>query len=165
MIVDVDFRKWGDGQHWRYDAVLLGRDDHGTWLGTKRGTAYTGPRGDGIYDYDILMLVPDEGCWVAAFDFLRFDVYVDVTTRPRWTSETHMTAIDLDLDVVHLRDGRVEVLDRDEFDEHRVSLGYPNDVAEGARRTADELRAAVGENREPFATARAPWHERMRRLT
>ena len=33
--------------------------------------------------------------------------------------------IDLDLDVVRFRDGRVEVLDEDEFGQHQATLGYP----------------------------------------
>ena len=29
----MQFEKWGRRAHWEYDAVRLGRDDHGTWLG------------------------------------------------------------------------------------------------------------------------------------
>lgn len=41
--VAMVFSKWGGRPHWRYDAVLLGSDDHGTWLGVPAGTRLTRP--------------------------------------------------------------------------------------------------------------------------
>lgn len=36
--------------------------------------------------------------------------------------------VDLDIDVVVWPDGRVEVLDRDDFEENSVKFGYPKDI-------------------------------------
>ena len=36
-------RKWGDRPHWEHAAVLLGNDEHGTWLGTTPGTTRSRP--------------------------------------------------------------------------------------------------------------------------
>ena len=58
---------------------------------------------------------------------MTLEIYVNVTTRPALDQGT-VSAVNLDLDVVRWRDGRVEVLDEDEFAEHQVLLGYPAEL-------------------------------------
>lgn len=61
--------------------------------------------------------------------------------------------MDLDLDVVRRRGiGRVELRDEDEFAEHIISFGYPNEVVRPARAAAAWLRTALAEGRQPFAS-------------
>ena len=51
--------------------------------------------------------------------------------------------VDLDIDIRCYRDGTPEVLDEDEFEQHRVELGYPAEVVERALAARDEaLRLA-----------------------
>jgi protein associated with RNAse G/E len=47
--------------------------------------------------------------------------------------------IDLDIDVILWPDGRVDVLDRDDFEENSVKYGYPVDVKNAVERSLDEL--------------------------
>ena len=35
--------KWGGRPHWEFDAVLLGSDEHGDWLGIEAGTLMVRP--------------------------------------------------------------------------------------------------------------------------
>jgi protein associated with RNAse G/E len=70
-----------------------------------------------------------------------------------WVSSSHVTTVDLDLDVIRLRDGTVFLDDEDEFAEHQISLGYPKDVIEKALETSRWLMKAVAERREPFGDA------------
>jgi len=51
--------------------------------------------------------------------------------------------VDLDIDVVVWPDGRVEVLDRDDFEENSVKFGYPNDVIEKAEAALIELLSLI----------------------
>ena len=67
---------------------------------------------------------------------------------------------DLDLDVILMRDGSLVLDDEDEFDVHRVELGYPLDLVDLARRTADEVLAAIWDGAEPFGSACGSWLER-----
>jgi protein associated with RNAse G/E len=61
--------------------------------------------------------------------------------------------VDLDLDVIRVRaTGSVEVVDEDEFAEHQVRYGYPEDVVRRAREVADRLAATLNHT-EPFAGA------------
>jgi hypothetical protein len=65
--------------------------------------------------------------------------------------------VDLDLDVIRYRNGKVLLDDEDEFAEHQVTLGYPEDVIEKALATAKWLMDAVEQRREPFGAAGRPW--------
>lgn len=164
-VVDVDFRKWPDKPHWRFDTLPLGTDEHGRWLGAPAGTPYTGPRGAGTWPYGFVVLVRPRDWWMTAFyDEGHVETYTDVLTPVRWLTDGHLTAIDLDLDVERTRDGRVELLDEDEFEEHRRALGYPDDIVQRAQKTAWELVSAVEAHREPFGRASEPWLAAMRRM-
>jgi hypothetical protein len=160
MIVDVDLRKWIERPHWRFSAEHLGRDEYGTWLGADVPTPYTGPRGAGVWPHAFVALVPTGEWWVAAWNDERegaIEVYVDVTTEPRWLTENHVTAIDLDLDVVRRRDGTVFLDDVDEFEEHQLRYGYPVDMVDKAIATSKVLMEAVESRREPFSRIGPSW--------
>jgi hypothetical protein len=156
--VSVRYTKWGEHLHWYFDLERLGTDRYGTWLAGRRGI--TKRRGDEPPQrerHGFVMLVPGEGRWTAYWSVDdEIELYVDVTTTPEWTTEG-VTAVDLDLDVVRWRGGGVEVLDEDEFDEHRVALAYPPDVVAGARATAAWLVEAITARREPFGSTGPAW--------
>ncbi len=158
MDVDVDFKKWGDRQHWRFTAQLLGSDEFGTWVGAPGGVPYTGPRGSGVFEPAFVQLFPRDEWFVAVWNATGdLELYVDVVTPPVWPTPDHVTMVDLDLDVIRRRDGSVFIDDEDEFEEHRVLYAYPNDVVTRARETGAELMEAVAHRREPFGDASAPW--------
>jgi hypothetical protein len=178
--VRVVFSKWGGGPHWEYDALLLGEDDAGTWLGAPAGTRLARPGADFVSDQDFVSLVPHEGCYVATFygETPRpatdraavgpgwVEVYVDVTTRPQWHPgpTTTVRMVDLDLDVLRGRSGRVWVDDEDEFADHRQRLGYPEDVVAQATSTCEAVRDAVSSRRPPYdGVVGAGWLSRLAR--
>jgi hypothetical protein len=165
--VRVRMTKWGDRPHWEFDAVYLGDDDHGTWLGFPRGTRMTRPGAVYVSPTDQLGLVPRVGAreldrgWLATFHGPGgpLSVYVDVTAPPAWAGST-VTAVDLDLDVVRELDGRVWVDDEDEFALHQVELEYPPDVVAAARASCDRLVALIGAGRPPYdADTKLRWFE------
>ena len=155
-------RKFGGRPHRQVTGRLLGEDSYGTWIATPAGSVVSyhyGSRPTGVTRVDAVRLVPVDGWWMAmclAEPDPR-DLYVDVTTPPEWTGPAEITVVDLDIDLVRYRDGRVEVEDEDEFEEHRVSLGYPDAIVEGALRGAAELRAALSGEEEPFAEHYRKW--------
>jgi hypothetical protein len=165
VTVDCDMRKWGDVQHWRFAVELLGRDVHGTWLGARPPTKYSGPRGEGEFTYPFVVLVPEDQWWIATYyepgPDLDVEIYVDITTPSTWLSDTHITTVDLDLDVVLQFDGTLYLDDQDEFDEHKVVFGYPQDVIDTAQATARDLMDAVRDRREPFGIAGKSWLDRV----
>ncbi|HLN76763.1 MAG TPA: DUF402 domain-containing protein [Nocardioidaceae bacterium] len=153
--VRMVFTKWGGLAHWEYDTVRLGQDLHGTWLGLPRGTLVGRPEARFETDVDQVVLVPDAGFVTTFFapgGRSPCDVYVDVTTVPKVGKET-VSAVDLDLDVLRGWTGRVWVDDEDEFADHRVRLGYPDDLVALATRTCEDVRRAVELAQPPFDAA------------
>lgn len=158
--VRIVFTKWGGQRHWQFTVTPLGSDRYGWWLGGRSGMELR--RGDEepwVQHHDVVMLVPDSGFWTAYWNWgdpSKIEIYVDVTTKPVRTADT-VTAVDLDLDVIRFEDGRVELVDEDEFAAHQVRYGYPQDVVAQARATADELVRAITARVEPFDTVGAGW--------
>ncbi|HEY0531876.1 MAG TPA: DUF402 domain-containing protein [Actinoplanes sp.] len=158
MSVEMRFTKWGGKPHWHYPVVPLGTDRHGWWLGGPEGTYFQ--RGDEEpipRRHDYVMLVPAAGEWVATWHAgSETEIYVDVTTRPIRNGDI-IEAVDLDLDVVRHRDGRVLLVDEDEFAEHRIRYAYPAEVVSRAQATAADLVARVTAGAEPFGRAGSGW--------
>ena len=168
--IRVEMTKWGEQPHWAYDAVWLGRDEHGTWYGVPSGTLMQRPGMSLVSETDQVGLVPTAeagggGGWVATFHAPGYVVttYVDMTTVPIWDGPT-VRAVDLDLDVIRPTDGHVFVDDEDEFAEHQVAFGYPSEVVSLAERSCAWVFAAVLEERAPFGSSISEvWLELLRR--
>jgi protein associated with RNAse G/E len=158
--VQVQYTKWGGRPHWRFTVTPVGSDEFGWWLGARNGLVLQ--RGDEApitQHYDLVMLVPKSGSWIAFWNSgaeRTVEVYVDVTTRPRCTP-TCVEAVDLDLDVIRFRDGRVELVDEDEFADHQVRYSYPPHIVEQATSTAAALLDAVTAGSEPFGAVGPAW--------
>lgn len=159
--VQVRFTKWGGQPHWRYDMRRVGADEHGVWLWAPAGIevrrADDAPK---VTSHAFAKLIPHDAWFSAIWNAGgRYEVYVDVGAPAVWTDD-RVEMIDLDLDVVRLReDGSVHVLDEDEFLDHQVALSYPPHVVDRARATTALLALAVAEHREPFGDVGARWLE------
>lgn len=165
MTTRLRYTKWGGRPHWEFDARLLGADEWGQWLYSPPGTDFSRPGYGFVLSVGQVTLVSPDLAWTPAF-FERgepgggnhdFAIYVDMTTRPVWESPASVTMVDLDLDVVRYRSGRVAVLDEGEFAEHRVSYGYPDEICDLARTTCAEVAAAIRANDEPYASVGWNW--------
>ena len=163
--IAVRYSKWGGIDHWHFELEPLGQDQFGWWFFGRKGiTQQRGAEPPIVLSHDFVLLMPAAGCWTACFNAENaLEIYVDVTTRPALDEGT-VRAVDLDLDVVRWRDGRVEVLDEDEFAEHQVQLGYPAELISQARQTCDWLVEAVSSRTEPFGQVGAGWLARARQL-
>jgi hypothetical protein len=157
--VDVRFAKWGGGRHWEFPVTVLGVDRLGVWCGAPVGTRLKRPGAAFTSQFGWVTLFPVGRPWAASYydsPDQPISVYVDVATPPVWDGST-VTMVDLDLDVIVTRDGNLLLDDEDEFEEHRVTLAYPEDVVAMARRSAADLMGAASDGREPFGTAAASW--------
>jgi protein associated with RNAse G/E len=158
-LVHIDMRKWRDHLHWQFDAHMIGKDKHGTWLHVpsdtivKRGTGPSRPLGIGFVG-----LVPNDRWWVVEFYTSHpwHAVYVNIGTPPVWDGE-RVHQVDLDLDVVRKVDGSIVVLDEDEFAEHQARYSYPVDLINGARTAATEAVGHLQRREEPFGSASDAW--------
>ncbi|AEV82435.1 hypothetical protein ACWT_1417 [Actinoplanes sp. SE50] len=168
--VDLVLRKYDGRPHRRVTGRLLGEDEHGTWIGTPRGTRVSysyGLRRLSWTRSDSVRLIPRDTWWMAMFSAApsRSEIYCDVITPARRTRPHEFTVIDLDIDVIRLRpDGRVVIDDEDEFAAHRIRFGYPAQVVAEATAAAATLQAALSGGAEPFATHYREWLTRAAAL-
>jgi hypothetical protein len=159
--------KWGDRPHWEFGGVLLGSDAHGDWVGLPAGTPMARPGASYVAPVDQVCLVPAPGRdedrgWLATFHAPGgpVRVYVDLTTPPAWDGAV-LRAVDLDLDVVRGRTGRVWIDDEDEFADHRVRFAYPEDICRLAMESCDRVHAAVRAGRAPYDDHAQTWLARL----
>lgn len=166
--LQIAMTKWVDSPHWTLPACYLGRDSFGTWLGHRAGDVHRRPGVEVTLQCDAVGLVPEDAWHVATFYSRPAgcpQVYVDVATVPTWRDHETIGAVDLDLDVIRRWDGNVYVDDEDEFDEHRTSLRYPDEIVAGARASCASLVRQVGAAEGAFAPeVAAGWLDRLRAL-
>jgi hypothetical protein len=146
-VVRVLTRKWPDEPHWEFDAVRLGADALGQWVGVPRGTWLSKP-GKGFTAWvDHVVLLPYDAWWVATIYGTEadrpVDFYVDITTPCTWSAdESEVRCVDLDLDVIR---------------EHQVAFDYPAEVIAGARRSCEEVFTAMSRQAAPFDGLAGHW--------
>lgn len=69
---------------------------------------------------------------------------------PCFFTENEVGFVDLDLDVIIQSDMSYEVVDRDEFEEHKVLFGYPRDLIENTEKALQELIRDIETRKFPF---------------
>lgn len=140
-LIRSESTKYDGSIHYEFDTHLIDHVDGCLRLWIPAGTPNRSYRGEGAFEVDCVMLVfpgdehrgfnvvhhaaPIRGI-LAASDILTAALLDGSTLR--W--------IDLDLDVEVHEDGRPELVDEDEFEEHQVRYRYPTEMIEGARRSA-----------------------------
>lgn len=146
----------------RWPAYVVGKDDHGLWLFSPKGTICRGQSRSGRSEVEVgqgnreaglpvMHLMPDSGWWTASWCRVpKSRISVDVCTPPRLI-DGEWTYIDLELDP-WAYDGNVEIDDEDEFDDAcEAGLILPDEALE-ARAAATEVVGAMRSNSEPFGT-------------
>lgn len=83
--------------------------------------------------------------------------YVDITSVPDWSDGT-LRLVDLDLDLVYRSGDKSPLLDdADEFEEHRVKFGYPDDLMSECLRTVLSVGAMMSRSDPPFDGSLYDW--------
>lgn len=167
----IERRKYPDTPHYGVVGTVLGDDEHGVWVGAAPGSILVLPDGtERVGQYTLLWCVPRNDWFLLHVlgDHPELELYIDICTPAMW-NERGLRTIDLDLDIVvwtSAKGGHVELVDEDEFAEHQVTLGYPDALIAGARRTAADVLARVQAADGPFSLAVAePWFDRLAEAT
>ena len=142
--VRMVFRKWGERPHWEYDARLLGSDVHGDWVGAPPGTQLARPGAEFVADSGFVTLVPRDEPFVATFYDPHHEgpadpveLYVDITTVPRWSGDgTDGTG---DAVVTAVRAERQGLLSRLMVDDNVTPKGNATAVANVTQRGLQKL--------------------------
>lgn len=158
------WRKWHGGRHWVNDAIYLGSDRWGDWLGQPDGWRNVRPGLEFLADGPNVTLLPPSGDYAMTVHGRprRVRTYIDLAWDIRW-QDREPQGIDMDLDVVKAIDERGFFIDdRDEWDEHRIAYGYPLDIVRTLESLALDLERRVAAAEAPFddATSEA-WLSRL----
>jgi len=140
-LVRIRSTKWDGTLHRDSLAWELGIDQWGTWLAQASGSTVTTASTTYQSAAGLRLLSSDR--WWSAFFMTDADnaaiplMYVDIATPVHRVGSTLMF-VDLDLDVQKTPGGDVEILDRDEFEQHRERYSYPDHLVEVAERSCAE---------------------------
>jgi protein associated with RNAse G/E len=163
--IRVRFSKWNGSPHWEFDMERIGEDEHGVWLWTPAGTELRRGAEKTIHvERGFVKVITPNRWWTAVWNVgpgnggRSIEIYVDVITPAVWEGDI-VRMVDLDLDVIRRRDGTVEIDDEDEFEEHRVTFGYPDHIVDKARTETARLAIAVERRDEPFGSVGERWLE------
>lgn len=162
--VVVTYRKWPSKPHWSVAMAVLGRDDAGLWLGTRRGTPLDRVGTPAHASGDSVVLFTPGRPWSPRWysrpgpsgRASRFSSYVDIISPPE-ISDDRVDVVDLDLDVARRWDGVIEVLDEDEFAERQLSQGYPPQIVTMATEACEHVSRALRGGTAPFGGEHARW--------
>ncbi|APF41615.1 hypothetical protein BHE16_00710 [Neomicrococcus aestuarii] len=161
--------KYDGGAHWVVPGAYEGADHHGHWIYQPAGALVARPGLAFIASWDAMCLIPHEGNWVATFYDEQHSgglrVYVDISTEVGWRKISRgweVNSVDMDLDVVRSVVRGIFIDDEDEFEEHSIEFGYPDELIADMREAADHVLGLVREEREPFGSVANAWFERAR---
>ncbi|TAP27596.1 MULTISPECIES: DUF402 domain-containing protein [Micrococcaceae] len=149
--------KFDGTPHWVVPGFYLGQDEYGHWLHQPKGSLVARPGVAHLAQSDALCLIPHEGPWIAtlyAQPTEDFDVYIDLSHQIGWQAMKsggwEVNSIDLDLDVIRSRSRGTFLDDEDEFEEHSVAMGYPEQLKTEMSGAARELLDLVATDASPF---------------
>jgi protein associated with RNAse G/E len=92
--------------------------------------------------------------WYNVFQFREPDgtpkaIYCNIAKPATFENEV-IDYVDLDIDVIRWPDGRMDVLDRDDFEKNILKYAYPDDVIASAERALTELLGLIEGGEFPF---------------
>ena len=157
--VVVQFYKNPDILHWGFSGFHIGEDDFGHWVGLPEGSQ----RWKGVTPHrptgeNAVQCFPHDGWWVLHYNGTVREVsaFVDIATQPK-VGDDRIEMVDLDLDFLVFRDGKVELVDEDEFEVNQKELGYSQELIERALVETERLADLLHRRQEPFFEVAASW--------
>jgi len=161
-LIEIRTYKWPRRATNATTARLLGRDEHGCWLGVRTGDPWWSLDGarSGIFVGPVVKVVPPDAHWSACFYPGDPAVDVDIVLPARWDGDV-LEEIDLELDVLRAADGRVWVRDEDEFARVRTAFSLPDGIAQRALAACADLHGRLAAHAEPFGTVGPGWLARF----
>ena len=149
----LEATKYDGSPHWRQPFRLL--NDHGNLFVAEyqAGDVIQSSKGDWRSPYNSRVYFWRDR-WYNCFRLSRpggpLELWYCNVTTPALLNGS-ISYVDLDLDVALWADGRIELLDEDEYAENSSRYGYPPEVKERAEAAAAELRALAQAGAFPFS--------------
>jgi protein associated with RNAse G/E len=153
----VEARKYDGARHLTFPAFLLSDNGERLWFRSQVGGQIEHlTRGEVWPITRPSDMIFWRGRWYNVYlnyeaDGRLQEFYCNVGLPPVISTADHtLSFVDLDLDVQIWPDGRIELLDEDEFIAHAAHYAYPEDVQRSARQAVDDLLALWRVRAVPF---------------
>lgn len=158
--VQVASTKYDGSLHYQYSATVVDDDGDRLRAWVPAGTQLHSYRGDRSTPRPFLRVHDRRRYWNLEVIWERNwrprQHYVNIALPSTWSDGT-LRFVDIDLDVSWTADGRVLLLDEDEFADHRERLGYPQWLVDRAWAAVDEVRGLISLERPPFDGSLYRW--------
>lgn len=106
----------------------------------------------------VTFFLPDQ--WfnvVALIEASGLRYYCNVASPVQWENKQTLSYIDYDIDVIRYTDGRIAVVDQQEFSQHQIQYDYPDDIVLKADESVAEIQRRMRNKLVPFE-ARAVYY-------
>lgn len=162
QLIEVRLYKWPRRPISGTQAVLLGEDAYGRWIGVRQGAPWWSADGArrGVFAQTLVTLVPSGAFWTACFQPIEPVVDVDIALPVLW-ADGLLEQVDLELDVLRSAEGVVSVRDEDRFEQVRREHAMPDDIAAQAQAACSELAARLAAPDALFDAAGPAWLARF----
>lgn len=153
--------KYDSSMHYRYPMRQVQATAEMLMLYTAPGTIVDSYRGQMVATRHSLSLYWTDRYYNVSVnwhsDWRPYSHYVNIATPATW-GENDLHFIDLDLDVIWFAESDEVILDdEDEFEEHQVRFGYPQDLIELSRRSSVEVLDLIAKRIYPFDGSLYGW--------
>lgn len=158
--IPVASTKYDGSLHYRHTMRVV--DDRGDRLRVwaPAGTVFHSYRGRYAATRHFLMLHYSDRDWNLEVmwepDWTPNKHYINIALPSTWRDGT-LRFVDLDLDISWWADGTINLLDEDEFAEHRERFGYPQWLVDRAWDAVDEVRGLISARNTPFDESLYAW--------
>lgn len=158
--IAVASTKFDGSLHYSYPVTVVADEGDRLWTWLAAGTPMRSYRGgriaprDGLQYHEAGRYWNLEVMWDAGWRPTRH--YVNIATPSTWDDRA-LRFVDLDLDVSWWADGRVVLLDEDDFAAHRDRFGYPGWLVDRAWAAVDEIRGLISRRQPPFDGSLYDW--------
>lgn len=152
-MIEVRGFKWPHRPTSIASASFLGEDQFGHWLGVTKGDPWWAAdhSSSGTFLHSFVKLVPRNTFWSVCFHPGDLVVDVDIILPVNWIGNI-LEEVDLELDVLRSRNGKVWIRDQNKFEQLQTHWGIPLEIATQATETCNYIRSLVEQSSEPFGT-------------
>lgn len=157
-LVEVQSLKWPKRLTGIAQTRYLGQDEHGVWLGVRRGDSFWLPDRSvgGTMVQTFVKLMPADSYWTALFQDIEPYLDIDISYPVSWTGTT-VQEVDLELDVLRYSDGCVVVRDQEDFAKLVADQSVPREVVANAESACAMVLELIQNDAEPFRTIGLGW--------
>lgn len=136
---------------------LLGADQYGYWIGIAAGGVWHHSNGQqGRFEQSFVKLIPYNAYWSACFNPSDTLIDVDIVLPNNWNHRL-VEEIDLEIDLLKMDDGRLEIRDEADFAEVCQRWPMPANLIEQVQATTKHIYQQLHEEAEPFKLVGAQW--------